>query len=238
MRQAIEAPFSVGLEQWRYDSGWQYDDGNGAWSSFTARDSDILVAEVDFATNEVTSLEGTDDYYGFMTKGFNGGDLMFHENMYGSANTASTGDVFIAGSFLITVSIELMSYPSVLATSSSTPAEFSSSGQSVSYHQYETDGTWQVDMKIESYYTLGASPAPWQVFDGKWNSSASVQQPSFTYHTHVAKAMVHSAPWQGDVSSFERPLETQIWANPVLIRPVYLVHHDAERERHSLLADH
>lgn len=160
------------------------------------------MAEVDFAVDKVTSLMDTDDYYEFVTKGFNGGDLAFHENMYGSASTASTGDVFIAGTFLITVSIDLVSYPSVFATSSSTPAEFSSSGQSVSYHQYESAGIWQVYMNIESYYT-GAT-APWEAFDGKWDSSATVQEPSFTYQTHVAKAMVHSAPWWGTLRGVSR----------------------------------
>lgn len=176
----------------RYDNGWKYDDGNGNENSFIPADSDILVAEVNFDTDVVTSLEATDDYYQYVTKGFSSGDLTFSSNAYGSASTASAGDVFISGSHLFTQSINTMAYPDIVATSSDAPSQFSTGTQVVDFYQYQNSAGPEVHLQVKTYYTEADSTL-WKVFDGDFSSPTQVQEPDLLFEGEQQEARVQSA---------------------------------------------
>ena len=69
---------SPGLQLWRvkYSSGWKYDN-NSTDYAFTPRDTDILVALVDFRADTVTDLKGQSDTVYGIAKGYAGGNLTF-----------------------------------------------------------------------------------------------------------------------------------------------------------------
>lgn len=175
----------------RYSSGWLYDDGNGNEASFSPAGSDILVADVNFDTDVVTSLAATDEYYQYVTRGFNSGDLSFYANKYGSSSAASTGDVFIAGTYIFTQSMNTMTYPDVVATSSSAPSQFSSGTQVVDFYQYQNTAAPEIHMQVKTYYTEADSTL-WKVFDGDFGSSTKVQEPDLLFEGENEEAKVHS----------------------------------------------
>ncbi|WP_269537119.1 glycoside hydrolase family 5 protein [Cerasicoccus fimbriatus] len=76
--------------QWRYDS-------NSAYVVFTPEDSDVLLAEVDFSNDTITSLEGTDDKFQGMTRGFESGNLTFRADRW--HGTSNDGEFTVSGSF-------------------------------------------------------------------------------------------------------------------------------------------
>ena len=176
----------------RYASGWVYDDGNGNENSFIPADSDILVADVSFGTTAVvTSLAGTDEYYQYVTKGFNSGDLTFSANKYGSASTTSAGDVFIGGSYIISQSIDTVAYPDVVATASSTPSQFSTGTQLIDYYQFENSDQPEIRMQVKTYYT-DADSTLWKVFDGDFSSATQVQEPDLLWEGEQQESKIQS----------------------------------------------
>jgi len=83
----------------KYEGGqWYYDD-NAALRAFTPRDTDVLLAEVDFQWDSILSLEGTaGELYG-IRRGFLTGDLTFFADRWGAK--ANDGEFRIDGSFFI-----------------------------------------------------------------------------------------------------------------------------------------
>ena len=178
----------------RYSSGWLYDDGSGNENSFTPVDSDILVADVNFDADTVSSLAGTDEYYQYVTKGFSSGDLTFYANMYGSSSATSAGDVFVEGTYIYTQSMNTMVYPDVVATSATAPSEFSSGTQQMDFYQHQNAAGPEVHMQVKTYYT-GADSTLWKVFDGDLGSSTQVQEPDLLFEGETEQARVHSVAW-------------------------------------------
>ena len=82
-----------------YDGNWQYDD-NLAYHTFTARDSDILVAEVDFGADTVTDLAGQNSSRHGITYGYASGDLTFEADKFGGQ--PNDGEFYITGSYIVT----------------------------------------------------------------------------------------------------------------------------------------
>ena len=61
----------------RYNAGqWEYDN-NSSYYSFSPRDSDILLATVDFSNDQIADLEGVDSVIYDVKAGFVSGDLTF-----------------------------------------------------------------------------------------------------------------------------------------------------------------
>ena len=82
-------------------STWQYNN-NLTWVNFTAVATDILVAELDFDADTVTSLRGIRTTIGGMEAGYTSGDLVFVANSWnGSFNRGEfevSGTRFTIGS--------------------------------------------------------------------------------------------------------------------------------------------
>ncbi|CAK9014990.1 Transposon Ty1-PL Gag-Pol polyprotein [Durusdinium trenchii] len=175
----------------RYASGWVYDDSSGGEVSFVPRDSDVLVAEVDVDSDTVTSLEGTDTYYHYVTQGYNSGDLTFYVDKNDSAIANATRSFYISGTYFITQSIDTVAYPSVLATSLTEPSEFSSSEQTMEYYQYHNSDQPEIHMQVDTYYT-GANSTMWKIFDGDFTSSTQIQEPDLLWESELLEARVHS----------------------------------------------
>merc|ERR1719408_1197710 len=73
----------------RYDTNSKYVDFNPA-------DSDILVAQADFANDKVTSLQGSTGMYQNMKHGYATGDLVFEANKWDPMKHAK-GEFIVAG---------------------------------------------------------------------------------------------------------------------------------------------
>ena len=157
------------------------------------------MADVSFGTTAVvTSLAGTDEYYQYVTKGFNSGDLTFSANKYGSASTTSAGDVFIDGSYIISQSIDTVAYPDVVATASSTPSQFSTGTQLIDYYQFENSDQPEIRMQVKTYYT-DADSTLWKVFDGDFSSATQVQEPDLLWEGEQQESKIQSVAWmQGE----------------------------------------
>ncbi len=81
-----------------YDgSNWNYDDDT-AYHTFTPKNSDVLVAEVDFDADTVTNLEGQDSTVNGIKYGYHDGDLTFYPNQWGGSS--DTGEFDITGNYL------------------------------------------------------------------------------------------------------------------------------------------
>ena len=171
-----------------------YDDSSGGEVSFVPRDSDVLVAEVDVDSDTVTSLEGTDTYYHYVTQGYNSGDLTFYVDKNDSAIANATRSFYISGTYFITQSIDTVAYPSVLATSLTEPSEFSSSEQTMEYYQYHNSDQPEIHMQVDTYYT-GANSTMWKIFDGDFTSSTQIQEPDLLWESELLEARVHSVTW-------------------------------------------
>jgi len=73
----------------KHDRGhWHYNNNN-LWFRFTPRSTDLLLAQVDFDLDTITSLQGDTGEESGIAKGFADGDLQFHANRFG-------GDWYIA----------------------------------------------------------------------------------------------------------------------------------------------
>jgi len=84
----------------KYEDGqWHYDD-NGGLHAFEPRSTDVLIAEVDFRGDTISSLEGvTGEEFG-IAKGFSDGDLSFFADRWrGSFND---GEFTVEGTYFIT----------------------------------------------------------------------------------------------------------------------------------------
>ena len=172
-------------------SGWMYDDDAGNDVGFIARDTDVLIASVDFAADTVTSLVGTDEYYAHLTKGYNSGDLVFVAGKYGTSSTSDAGEVYVSGTYFIVPSVDTVSYPDVLATAASAPSQFTSTDNVVDYFQHQTSSVSEVHMKITNYYT-GSNSDNWKVFDGSYTSAVQVQEPDLLWEGEGLQSRVHS----------------------------------------------
>ncbi|CAE7551676.1 SSPO [Symbiodinium sp. CCMP2456] len=168
-----------------------YDDDEGNDIGFIARDTDILIASVDFAADTVTSLAGTDEYYAHLTKGYNSGDLVFVAEAYGTSSTTNAGEVYVSGTYFIVPSVDTVSYPDVLATAASAPSQFTSTDNVVDYYQHQTSSVSEVHMKITNYYT-GSNSDNWKVFDGSYTSAVQVQEPDLLWEGEGLQSRVHS----------------------------------------------
>lgn len=83
----------------RYNSGlrtWQYND-NFSWRSFVMTEGDRLLASVNFTTDSITSLLGTNTSFQGIPMGFVDGDLSFFANQFGGI--ANSGEFEITGTF-------------------------------------------------------------------------------------------------------------------------------------------
>jgi len=102
-RFASDAPYrnnSNNLIAVKYEDGqWHYDD-NGGLHAFEPRSTDVLIAEVDFRGDTISSLEGvTGEEFG-IAKGFSDGDLSFFADRWrGSFND---GEFTVEGTYFIT----------------------------------------------------------------------------------------------------------------------------------------
>ena len=173
-------------------TGWMYDDNAGNDVGFVARDTDVLIASVDFAADTVTSLVGTDEYYAHLTKGYNSGDLVFVAGKYGTSSTSDAGEVYVSGTYFIVPSVDTVSYPDVLATAASAPSQFTSTDNAVDYYQHQTSSVSEVHMKITNYYA-GSNSDNWKVFDGSYTSAVKVQEPDLLWEGEGLQSRVHSA---------------------------------------------
>ena len=80
----------------QYASGrWHYDN-NSVLRTFTPRDSDVLLAKLDFSQDSVTSLAGMNTSQFGIAKGFEGGDIEFIANLWG--NQSNQGEFTVRGS--------------------------------------------------------------------------------------------------------------------------------------------
>jgi len=172
-------------------TGWMYDDNAGNDVGFVARDTDVLIASVDFAADTVTSLVGTDEYYAHLTKGYNSGDLVFVAGKYGTSSTSDAGEVYVSGTYFIVPSVDTVSYPDVLATAASAPSQFTSTDNAVDYYQHQTSSVSEVHMKITNYYA-GSNSDNWKVFDGSYTSAVKVQEPDLLWEGEGLQSRVHS----------------------------------------------
>ena len=77
-------------------SSWYYY-WNETAKSFTPHDSDVLVAEVDYSNDQVTSLEGTDSIVEGVRAGYTSGDLVVTADEWGGS--FNNGEFGLSGSF-------------------------------------------------------------------------------------------------------------------------------------------
>ncbi|MEX2606107.1 MAG: LamG-like jellyroll fold domain-containing protein [Kiritimatiellia bacterium] len=76
-------------------SEWVYDTNDG-YVSFTPQTSDVLIAEVDFSNDTITSLEGVTGSYQGIERGYASGDLTFQANVWDGSSNA--GEFTVSGS--------------------------------------------------------------------------------------------------------------------------------------------
>jgi hypothetical protein len=86
----ICAVFDAASSQWSYDT-------NGNHVVFAPRDTDLLVAAVDFTNDLITSGAGVSGTVGGIAFGYSTGDLSFAVNQWGGSDNA--GEFGITGSF-------------------------------------------------------------------------------------------------------------------------------------------
>jgi hypothetical protein len=84
-----------------------------------------------------------------------------------------------------------MTYPDVVATSSSAPSQFSSGTQVVDFYQYQNTAAPEIHMQVKTYYT-GADSTLWRVFDGDVGMPTQVQEPDLLFEGENEEARVHS----------------------------------------------
>jgi hypothetical protein len=77
-----------------------YRDTNSAYYAFIPRSSDVLVAQVDFANDTVTSLAGQNSPLNGITYGYASGNLSFKANVFGGV--ANSGEFYLTGTNLTT----------------------------------------------------------------------------------------------------------------------------------------
>jgi hypothetical protein len=83
----------------RYNQGsasWQYND-NFTWRNFMRTAGDRLLASVNFTTDTITSLQGTNSLFQGMTMGYIDGDLTFAANQFDGV--ANTGEFEVGGTY-------------------------------------------------------------------------------------------------------------------------------------------
>ena len=175
-------------------TGWTYDDDAGNYVSFATRDTDVLVASVDFGSDTVAKLEGTDDYEAYVSKGYNSGDLTFEKGKYGTSATSDVGEVFVSGTYFIAPSIDTVTYPDTWATAADAPSQFNSTTGQLDYYQHQSSGASEVHMRLNNYYS-GSDSENWKVFDGSYTSSVKVQEPDLLWEGEGLQSRVHSAAW-------------------------------------------
>ena len=71
-------------------------DNNSTLSPFTPVASDVLIAEVDFSNDTITSLEGVDDTYNGIARGYISGDLSFVADIWDGGS--NDGEFTVSGS--------------------------------------------------------------------------------------------------------------------------------------------
>jgi RHS repeat-associated protein len=101
-RFAAHVPYSTNADHFvcvRYSGGWQYDT-NDAYYSFTPRSTDVLVAQVDFSNDTVTSLAGQNSTLNGITYGYASGNLTFQANVF--AGVSNPGEFYLTGTSLTT----------------------------------------------------------------------------------------------------------------------------------------
>ena len=87
---------------------WKYDN-NSAYYAFDPRETDILVASVDFTNDTVTSLSGQSGEQDGIAKGYQSGNLVFTANMF--AGVPNGGEFYITGtSFAPNTLVEVLRY--------------------------------------------------------------------------------------------------------------------------------
>ena len=175
-------------------TGWMYDDDEGNYVAFIVQDTDVLVASVDFDADTVTSLEGTDDYYGYITKGYNSGDLSFAAGKYGASTTSDAGEVYVSGTYFVAPSVDTVAYPDVVATAADSPSQFTSTTGQIDYYQHATSSVSEVHIRLKNYYS-GSDTDNWKVFDGSYISSVKVQEPDLLWEGEGLTSRIHSAAW-------------------------------------------
>ena len=79
----------------KYDNGWTYDN-NLAYYAFDPELTDVLVAAVNFTSDSVTMLSGTDTYEHGIAKGYESGSLGFTANVW--AGSSNAGEFGVTGS--------------------------------------------------------------------------------------------------------------------------------------------
>ena len=79
-----------------FNGQWYYDD-NLVYRSFTPLPADVLIAEVDFDADTITSLEGTDTSVNGILAGYDDGDLAYTADWWDGA--ANDGDFTVEGTW-------------------------------------------------------------------------------------------------------------------------------------------
>lgn len=79
-------------------SQWLYDN-NSTTTVFTPVSTDVLIAAVSFSSDSITSLEGTNDVYNGIARGYASGDLSFIANQWGGS--ANPGEFTVTGSSFV-----------------------------------------------------------------------------------------------------------------------------------------
>jgi hypothetical protein len=79
-------------------TNWQYNT-NLAWVTFTPVGSDVLVSEVDFSGDTVTSLAGTSDTENEIVKGYASGNLVITANRWNGL--FNLGEFGVTGTLLL-----------------------------------------------------------------------------------------------------------------------------------------
>ena len=79
-------------------STWQYD-SNSAYVNFTPRDTDVLVASVNFTGDTATDLEGQIDELNGIQLGYQSGDLTFTPNVWDGV--ANPGEFTVGGTWFV-----------------------------------------------------------------------------------------------------------------------------------------
>ncbi|MCB0072510.1 MAG: hypothetical protein KDE20_13670, partial [Caldilineaceae bacterium] len=94
------------------DSQWHFD-ANGATRTFTPRETDVILADINYTNDTIISLQGMlSDRHGIQA-GFVDGDLVFHANRWNGADNA--GEFQVDGSWFSTLSLAVTTVQSDFA---------------------------------------------------------------------------------------------------------------------------
>lgn len=141
-----------------YQGGEWFWSAWGGLTAFTPTNSDRLLAEVDFDSDTVTNLEGTDDTINGIGAGYTSGDLAVTPNQFGTPPAASPDDFSVAGTEVVvppeTLADQLTFSSSELNVSTSSAAQVLMSSVETALNTLSTEigeiGAYQQILSLKS----------------------------------------------------------------------------------------